>query len=676
MLSVIRRHLKISVLLLYIAVGISFFPAQAMAQDKPVSAAARQRILAAYHLVKDSLLTQKALPFTVNTNSFSLVSLEQARQEITKGNLQSVRTYLLHALNSEDVINNPLLYVAAKSVWIDYLISVDSFTLSYSQASHLVFFADSLKVKNSGLAYLALARASSFMNDTYAYAYKNVEKTLAVAAATNDAMLEGKAQLVAGTLARKYFYGTSGRSIPYYDKAIAAATSVRDTITIIRSLILKQDDLAQAGNMEKGLPFFEQAIRLAIRSGNMKFTSNICEGLFFKLGTIGEKDKSTEMLLYALQATKRFGMVQTETHMYLQLSEMYSTRKMYDSSLFYLNQSTPPTTMVPGAKTPQFFKADVYYAMGHYKQAAELYHAGVENYLKAYIVHGQDELNRWETTLRMQEKEAEIKQNEARRKQLIWGITAIAAILIITLLALFWQRSLRKRLAAQNLLISRQSQKLEQSLADKDILLREIHHRVKNNLQVIDSLLNMHQASAELPASQQESFIKARTHVHTISMIHQNLYQQDQLSAVSMRSFVSELFTQTKTMFNKTGQAVMLDNQIPEEMKLDIDTAVPLGLILNELLTNAFKYVLPTVEQMHLSLSIVKDQQPNHYIMHYGDNGPGLPPHFDIKQNGSMGMHLIRQLSRQIGGRASYSFKNGSRFDIHFLTLEGRKERD
>ena len=646
---------------------------RANAQQHDLSAGTHQAINNLYWFVKDTLLPQPATPFTVGTLRITPAVWEQVRIHIWKGNLDAARQFIM--ANMPASTGNEALYVAAQSVWVDYLVSTDSFSKAASIAGPLAQFAESAHPANQALAYLALARSSANINENYADAYKNVEKAIAAARASGDKTLEGRAQLLAGMLARKYFYGTSGRSIPYYNRAIEAATAARDTITCIRSLMLKHADLGEGKTPEGRLVFLEQAIRLAAAGNYQKFIPNLCENLFFNLQFAGEHDKATDMLIQAAAYTRRFGMVQLETHMYIQLSEMYSDRKLYDSALHYLDQCTPPETMVPGGKTPDLFKADLFYRMGRYQQAADLYNAGMARYLDAFVIHGQDELNRWETALRMKEKESEIKANTIRRRQLNWIIAGVALVLMVTLAALIRQRSMRRRLAAQNLLISKQSQRLQQSLAEKDLLLKEIHHRVKNNLQVVDSLLNLQQGSIRNGGSEEEAFLKARTQVHTIAMIHQALYQQNDLSAVNMHDFVEALFVQTRTLFRQAAREVVFTNHITG-IHLDIDTAVPAGLILNELLTNAFKYAATPAGTLELAVSIAPGADAEHYTMQCRDNGKGLPGGLAAVQGGSLGIELVKQLSRQIGGKLSYSFEDGAIFTIHFLSLKARKEMD
>ena len=114
--------------------------------------------------------------------------------------------------------------------------------------------------------------------------------------------------------------------------------------------------------------------------------------------------------------------------------------------------------------------------------------------------------------------------------------------------------------------------------------------------------------------------------------------------------------------------------------EIDIDTAVPFGLALNELLTNSFKYGHTTGNSFTIAMTLTFEkydgEEGNKYIFVYSDTGPGLPTGFDIKKSKSLGMRLVNDLSKQMGGRMNYTFENGSRFTIQFLDKKARKKND
>lgn len=255
----------------------------------------------------------------------------------------------------------------------------------------------------------------------------------------------------------------------------------------------------------------------------------------------------------------------------------------------------------------------------------------------------------------------------------LWFKISSAFILII--FSIYWYkrrtRALKNAKQALERTVGIRTEQLKNSLDEKEVLLKEIHHRVKNNLQVIVSLLDMQQEKNQSTELQQ-SFIQAKANVRSISLIHENLYRHENLAGVELRNFIQELFEEVNSMYNSKIKEISFVNSC-SEVFLDIDTAVPFGLILNELFTNSYKYAFPRVENFIIKIHLFKSDE-HHYEMTYEDNGPGLSINFETAK--TMGMTLIKDLSRQIGGKMKYSYNQGSVFKLEFLSLKARKEMD
>jgi two-component sensor histidine kinase/ligand-binding sensor domain-containing protein len=228
-------------------------------------------------------------------------------------------------------------------------------------------------------------------------------------------------------------------------------------------------------------------------------------------------------------------------------------------------------------------------------------------------------------------------------------------------------------------IVSERTAQLKQSLSEqsallleKDVLMKEIHHRVKNNLQVISGLLEL-QSKALTDETAREALREGRNRVRSIALIHQNLYQFEDLSTIDLKRFMEDLCRQVKSVF-QYQQKVDIIMDIPE-IHLDIDSAVPLGLISNELLTNSFKYAFAEAEPGVIKLKVSSIGE-GEYQMHYMDNGPGLPENLNFDKSSTLGLQLINDLSRQIGGKVQYVTDGGARFTINFTTRDVRKNQD
>ncbi|MFT3908952.1 MAG: histidine kinase dimerization/phosphoacceptor domain -containing protein [Ferruginibacter sp.] len=266
-----------------------------------------------------------------------------------------------------------------------------------------------------------------------------------------------------------------------------------------------------------------------------------------------------------------------------------------------------------------------------------------------------------------------------------WFWCIVIAVLVVTVILFFrWrtQRLVKAKEALEKMVTERtsalkESLSQEQSLLkEKDVLLKEIHHRVKNNLQVISGLLEL-QGKNLTDDNAKQALMEGRNRVRSMALIHQNLYEYENLSQIELHSFVDDLFKQVSVMFENKSEYTKAKINIPVT-EIDIDTAVPFGLVLNELLTNSFKYAFTgsnncTIE-MTLAVENNNEEEGRKFIFTYSDSGPGLPVGFDIKKSKSLGMRLINDLSKQMGGSMHYEFDNGSRFTILFYDKKARKK--
>jgi two-component sensor histidine kinase len=212
---------------------------------------------------------------------------------------------------------------------------------------------------------------------------------------------------------------------------------------------------------------------------------------------------------------------------------------------------------------------------------------------------------------------------------------------------------------------------LRSALKDKELLLTEVHHRVKNNLQVISGLFEL-QKSQLTDKNAVAAIAEGQSRLSSIALIHQNLYQNENLGNIEFSSFARDLSSKVAGLFENQNNSVAfaIENK---EMFIDIDTAVPLGLILNELITNSYKFFTKGNQANKIDIDIV-DLKKGAYKLIYKDNGPGLKKGIDFDTATSLGLDLIKGLSAQIDGKATYAYENGSVFTIFFKDFKARNK--
>jgi PAS domain S-box-containing protein len=210
---------------------------------------------------------------------------------------------------------------------------------------------------------------------------------------------------------------------------------------------------------------------------------------------------------------------------------------------------------------------------------------------------------------------------------------------------------------------------LQISLQEKEVLLKEIHHRVKNNLQIIASLLKM-QSDSQPDTHVRELFQESQSRIRSMALIHEQLYKTKDLKTINFANYVAQLINHIHRSFARPVSRVTVRLDIPPFI-LDIDYALPLGLIVNELVSNSFKYAFPnlSVSERGEIWVIMAQEGADGLTLEVGDSGCGLPNELDLEQSPSMGLQLVRSLVVQLHGRLTVERHSGARFRI-FLPTE------
>jgi PAS domain S-box-containing protein len=208
-------------------------------------------------------------------------------------------------------------------------------------------------------------------------------------------------------------------------------------------------------------------------------------------------------------------------------------------------------------------------------------------------------------------------------------------------------------------------EQIQSSLREKEILLREIHHRVKNNLQVIQSLLKMR--ARLLPEGETRAAIEATgQRVYAMALVHERLYQRKDLASLSLGDYLRDLFTGVEnTSFGERDQIQL--RLSAEDIQLDLDCAVPFGLLANELMSNCFKHSFPDGRRGSIEISIHRVEGVVNMVIK--DDGVGLPEKFDAGASASMGLKLAASLAHQLGGSLHFTSDSGCRIESNLTRL-------
>jgi PAS domain S-box-containing protein len=209
----------------------------------------------------------------------------------------------------------------------------------------------------------------------------------------------------------------------------------------------------------------------------------------------------------------------------------------------------------------------------------------------------------------------------------------------------------------------RLEEEIRTSLHEKELLLKEIHHRVKNNLQVISSLLSLQ--SAQIKDSHiVQQFRDSQNRVRSMALIHEKLYQSNDLARIDIKGYIQSLSSYLVRSFATEARGVDFRVDVAS-ISLGIDQAIPCGLIINELVSNSLKYAFP--EELNGEVFIFFSQDENQrYHLVVGDNGIGFPENIDFQNTTSLGLQLVNSLVKQLDGTVELVCSKGTEFRISF----------
>ncbi|WP_445748701.1 sensor histidine kinase [Polaribacter sp.] len=250
-------------------------------------------------------------------------------------------------------------------------------------------------------------------------------------------------------------------------------------------------------------------------------------------------------------------------------------------------------------------------------------------------------------------KQQEIENEKEKNKLYILILILVGVFLIICLLII-------RKVLKQSKELTHKNEIINKALKEKELLVKEVHHRVKNNFQIVASLLEL-QTQGITDEKALELVKEGKNRVKSMALIHQKLYQND-TGLIDFNEYLRMLTRELSVAYKlKSNVETTID---AKNMFFEVDTAIPLGLIINEIITNAYKYAFHNEKENKLFISIQKESAHFKLIIH--DNGNGISEDFDIKKAKSLGLLLVNRLVKQLHGTLKHVNQNGAKFEITF----------
>lgn len=441
-------------------------------------------------------------------------------------------------------------------------------------------------------------------------------------------------------------------AIGIYKRSINIKEQLGDQKGIINTSLNLSAVYVNIDSLEQARYYSRLAMDLAAEAGlqNQFISGQINLGLVFR--KLGNSDSAFYYLQRATNGLATFKDNELKTELELNLAELYFEQKNMQAVWLHLTNLKKALEVYKNLEVEKLYHELAYRYHKHQKDfpaallELELFTEKQEKFLSEKSIEQINDLQlKYETA----EKEKQIAALEVQRQKSDLDITRaqnernwfVSGFLIFVVIALIFYYQVTVKRKNEKILEQKNAQ-ISKALDDREMLLREIHHRVKNNLQVISSLLNLQAGSLE-DSNAASAVLEGQSRVKSMALIHQNLYQNTDLRGVDIGDYLRNLGAE---LINTFGMNEKIDFSVDTaNLKMDIDTLIPLGLILNELLTNSLKYAFVELDKGLLSIRLSeKDNQLNVLV---SDNGVGFNEE-KIKLSNSFGWKLIHSLSRKL----------------------------
>ena len=412
------------------------------------------------------------------------------------------------------------------------------------------------------------------------------------------------------------------------------------------------------------IQFSKKAIELAKEIGD----KNIEASSLNELGFIYINKDTTKSFSYFRESLKLYEKLNNTRYrvdILTNISRAYKNIKDFKNSIKYADEGLKITQN----KDWQIIKRDLYYIKyrSHYNlkefEKAVIASNNCRIYAEKVLKTENDKaLSELQIKYKLEDKNNQIlveqeKANALKKETEDKKSEINLILLIVILLAIILSISIIAYLKIRS-----SNRLLNKSVDQKEILLQEVHHRVKNNLTLLNSLLYL-----RAKGSEDENVIsvlnECQSRVQAMALVHQNLYDVSDTSKVDFKKFISELFGESESMFATADKNTTIEIET-NNIFFEMGFSVFLGLIINELITNSLKHGINKFDQSTISLRL--DKNNNQYKMTYNDSGKGLPKNFDLQNSGGFGFKLINIMVKQIDGNLNYDHLNNT-FTLEFI---------
>ena len=410
---------------------------------------------------------------------------------------------------------------------------------------------------------------------------------------------------------------------------------------------------AYQGDMEGGIEYFKKQTEINEKINDLFGLGHSLGNTGFAYLQINDLENGEKYIKDALEIRRKIGMPYELGVSLVQLAEVYVLKKDYNSALKYskdaliIGESNDNKLVKEMAYKQMSFIEEkvgrISQALAYYKKYENVKDSLLNDQISETAQKVEAAYQTAESEKKIQALEFEDQLSQSRISQQKWALGGTGVGLGILTILLYRLFDKNKEIKTQHGIISKAHK-------EKEVLLKEIHHRVKNNLQVISSLLGLQSLSIS-DQKTKDALHESRARVHSMSLIHQNLYQKDNLTGIRMETYVHKLCQDLINTYNTGESEIILEEDVQADLILDVESVVPIGLIINELVTNSLKYAFPNAEKCVISVELkeLNDQ----LVLTVMDNGVGISEEALLASTDSFGLSLVRAFEEKLDAKVN-----------------------
>jgi len=426
---------------------------------------------------------------------------------------------------------------------------------------------------------------------------------------------------VSNNLANIFYHEEQFDSAVFHYGAIIEVLSSEDMPVYISAARMNlANTLMAMGSLDSALVQYRRSLELLPQSSDDNSLANTLVNMGECYYRIGEPDTALIYLIKGNGVALKGGMKEVLINGHYGISEAYHMIGRNDSALVHLKASMAWRDSVHSESK------------------------------SARITEMQEKYDSQQKDLEIERNKAALEKGAFQNKALAGGAALLLLVVVFGIRAYLTKKRGNERLAEKN-------EQIEKALDEKELLLKEIHHRVKNNLQVVSSLLSL-QSRKISDEKAKEAITASRNRVKSMALIHQNLYKEDDLTGIDLADYVEKLANSLVSSYQVDEDKIKVNTDV-QHMSLDVDTTIPIGLILNELITNALKYAFPEGRAGTVDVSLKR--QNDELLLEVKDDGVGYDPDaLRGEESSSFGFNMINAFARKLKAEWEVRNENGT----------------